>query len=60
MRENDKPTIEQWKELYDAAISIRQIAPWDYLWDMNLVVIRLPGREEPVYCSVNEGISHLL
>lgn len=52
MQENDKPTIEQWKELYDAAINIRQIAPWEYLWDMDLIVIMLPGREEPVYCSV--------
>lgn len=52
MRENNKPSIEQWKELYDAAINIRHIAPWDYLWDMDLIVIRLPGREEPVYCSV--------
>ena len=52
MRENDKPTIEQWKKLFDAAINIRQIAPWDYLWDMDLIVIRLPGRDEPVYCSV--------
>ena len=38
--------------MYDAAINIRQIAPWNYLWDMDLVIIRLPGREEPVYCSV--------
>ena len=52
MSKNDKPAIEQWKELYDAAINIRQITPWDYLWDMDLIVIRLPGHEEPVYCSV--------
>ena len=42
MRENDKPTIEQWKELYDAAVNIRHITPWDYLWDIDLVVIKLP------------------
>ena len=52
MKKNNKPTIEQWKELYDAAINIRQIAPWDYLWDMDLIAINLPSREEPVYCSV--------
>ena len=52
MTENENPTIGQMKELYDTAINIRQIAPWNYLWDMDLVVVMLPDREEPVYCSV--------
>ena len=47
-----EPTLAQWAELYEAARSIRQLAPWQYLWDSNLVTLMLPGREEPVYCSV--------
>jgi hypothetical protein len=43
MIENNKPAIEQWKELYDAAINIRQIAPWDHLWDMNLIIFADTG-----------------
>ena len=49
---NEKPTLTQWKELYDAAMRIRRLAPWGFLWDTELVVLNLPGREEPVYCSV--------
>lgn len=44
--------IELWKELYDLAIQIKQMEPWNDLWDMDLLEIHLPGYEEPVYCSV--------
>lgn len=51
-KNNSKPSREQWKELYDAAINIRKIAPWEHLWDTDLIVLKLPDYDEPVYCSV--------
>jgi hypothetical protein len=47
-----KPTLEQWKELYKVAQNIRKLAPWDHLWESELITIMLPGYEEPIYCSV--------
>ena len=46
------PSIEQWSKLYEVAGVIKTMAPWETLWDTDLITIVLPGREEPVYCSV--------
>ncbi len=45
-------SIEQWNELYEVTISIKQLEPWNYLWDMDIVTIILSEYEEPFYCSV--------
>ena len=52
MKKQSEPTLEQWKELYEVAKNIRKLAPWEYLWDTDLITLLLPGRKEPVYCSV--------
>jgi hypothetical protein len=53
MKENkNAPAMEQWAKLYDAAITIKQQAPWESLWDTDLITILLPEREEPVFISV--------
>jgi len=49
---DDRPSLEQWGKLYEVARNIRQLEPWKYLWDTDLITIMLPGREEPIYCSV--------
>lgn len=30
-------TLEQWKELYDLAIEITKLKPWNSYWDMDLI-----------------------
>ena len=53
MKDNkNAPTMEQWAKLYDAAITIKQQAPWETLWDTDLITILLPERDEPVFISV--------
>lgn len=47
-----EPTLEQWAALYEAAGSLRALAPWRALWDTDILTLRLPGRDEPVFCSV--------
>lgn len=47
-----EPTLAQWEKLYDAAKRIRQLAPWDDMWDADLITLMLPGRKEPVFCSI--------
>lgn len=46
------PSEDQWSRLYSAAILLRDDRPWDWLWDSDIVIIELPGREEPIFCSV--------
>lgn len=46
------PTIEQWSKLYEVAINIKRQAPWQTLWDTDLITIMLPGHAEPVFISV--------
>jgi hypothetical protein len=37
-------TIEEWKRLYEVATRIRELNPWDLLWDMDIIGIRV-GKE---------------
>lgn len=45
-------TLKEWRALYDIAIRIKEMKPWEELWDMDLVTILLEGKEEPCICSV--------
>lgn len=33
-------TIEEWKRLYEVATRIQELAPWELLWDMDIIGIR--------------------
>jgi len=45
-------SLEQWRLLYEVAIKLKTLKPWDYLWDIDLTKIALPEYEEPFFCSV--------
>lgn len=47
-------TLEQWKELYEVAIKIKELKPWEHLWDVDIITLALPDME-PCYCSVMGG-----
>lgn len=40
------------KELYDVTLKIKEMEPWKYFWDMDLITIFLPDFEEPICCSI--------
>ena len=46
--------IEEWKRLYEAAEKIKEIKPWEYLWDMDLICLKEEGKpeKESVFVSV--------
>lgn len=50
MREEAK--IEEWKEIYDVALNIKKLEPWNFLWNMQIITIKLPGESEPYFCSI--------
>ena len=47
-----EPSLEQWEALYEVANNLKKLAPWRALSDTDILVLQLPGQEEPVYCSV--------
>jgi|GEM_PF-2714536 len=35
---SQEASLQEWKELYEAAIKIKSMQPWNYLWDMDLMI----------------------
>ena len=48
----DNINYELFKELYQITLKIKKLEPWKYLYDVDLITIIVPNREEPVYCSI--------
>lgn len=46
------PSLEEWRQLYDAAAEFKKIAPWDWMWDTDMFAVRNPADEEMGYCCV--------
>lgn len=44
--------LEQWKKLYEAAVKLKEMSPWEELWDMDLITIYTSDEEEPCVCSI--------
>lgn len=44
-------TLEEWKELYEIAIKLKDMEPWEALWDMDLITI-IEEDKEPCICSI--------
>jgi len=47
-----EPTKEQWAELFAVADTLKKMAPWEHLWSSDVITLMLPGREDPVYCTI--------
>lgn len=45
-------TLEEWRELYDIAIKLKDLKPWEKLCDLDLITIQDPSKEEPTICSI--------
>ncbi|WP_434690853.1 DUF7309 domain-containing protein [Hungatella sp. SB206] len=45
-------SLDQWKELYDVTLNLKELEPWKYLDSADLIAIKLQGIEEPVFMSV--------
>ena len=49
---NREATIDEWSKLYLAATKIKELKPWEYLWDMDLISIKEGEDEDAVFISV--------
>lgn len=52
MRNNNKPTDEQLKELYQAASDFKQYQPWKWQYDADIICVENPNNKTIGYCSV--------
>lgn len=48
----EEPTREEWKRLFDAAIAVKTLAPWQWMEEDNLFGVQDPASGEVYYVSV--------
>ncbi len=54
------PSLQEWNKLYTAAIELKEIGPWDWMSDSDLVGVKNPQNGEIGYCSVLGALGEFL
>ncbi len=52
MNTDQSPSLQDWKDLYDAAIEFKNTAPWDWMHDSDLFGVKDPVSGETGYCCI--------
>lgn len=46
------PSVEEWKELYEAAVDFKDLRPWLWMVDSDLIGVQNPQDKEIGYCCI--------
>lgn len=46
------PLDETWRRLYATATSFKNLSPWQWMWDSDMIGVRNPAGDEAGYCVV--------
>jgi len=46
------PTLDEWRRLYEAAIELKALAPWEWMWEDEVFGVRNPETGEAGYVSI--------
>jgi len=52
LSKTDNPSLEQWMHLYELMAEIKQLAPWEYMYEDDLFGIQIPETDQLVFVSV--------
>ncbi|MBI4825059.1 MAG: hypothetical protein HY807_01365 [Nitrospirae bacterium] len=52
MMEESKPTMEEWRALYEAAVEFRKLAPWEWVKETSIFGVQNPMTGEIGYCCI--------
>ena len=50
--EDKNVSPQQWRELYNAAIELKKLKPWEWMWDSEIFGVQNPETGEVGYCCV--------
>lgn len=51
-QDTTRPTLDEWKKLYDLAAKIKELSPWDWMEEDDIFGFRMPETEELGFVSV--------
>lgn len=46
------PSLEEWKQLYEAAMCFKEESPWEWMWDSDIFGVQNPADGDIGYCCV--------
>ncbi len=50
--EEKSPTIDEWRELYESVVRVKEIAPWEWMTEADVFGVQNPETDELGFVSV--------